>query len=118
MSEESKVAVGIAVTAQAWEAIAGAYDLRTHVAPDLIERRIDDLDLAREFLAHGLKGFVLKSHYIPMAERASVVTKAMPGIEAYGKPEHLAALIAFLASDDVELITGQMALCDGGGYLH
>jgi NAD(P)-dependent dehydrogenase (short-subunit alcohol dehydrogenase family) len=33
-------------------------------------------------------------------------------------PEHLAALIAFLASDDAELITGQMILCDGGGYLH
>ena len=33
-------------------------------------------------------------------------------------PEHLAALIAFIASDDAELITGQMILCDGGGYLH
>ena len=33
-------------------------------------------------------------------------------------PEHLAALVAFLASDDAELITGQMILCDGGGYLH
>ena len=31
---------------------------------------------------------------------------------------YLAALIAFLASDDAELITGQMILCDGGGYLH
>jgi 3-oxoacyl-[acyl-carrier protein] reductase len=34
------------------------------------------------------------------------------------QPHHLAALIAFLASDDAELITGQMILCDGGGYLH
>ena len=33
-------------------------------------------------------------------------------------PEHLAALIAFIASDDAEMITGQMILCDGGGYLH
>jgi len=33
-------------------------------------------------------------------------------------PEHLAGLVAFLASDDAELITGQMILCDGGGYLH
>jgi len=33
-------------------------------------------------------------------------------------PEHLAGLIAFIASDDAELITGQMILCDGGGYLH
>lgn len=34
------------------------------------------------------------------------------------QPEHLAALVAFLASDDAEMITGQMILCDGGGYLH
>jgi NAD(P)-dependent dehydrogenase (short-subunit alcohol dehydrogenase family) len=33
-------------------------------------------------------------------------------------PEHLAALIAFVASDDAEMITGQMIMCDGGGYLH
>jgi len=71
-------------TDAAWKALEGAYDLQVHVAPDLIERRIDDIDLAKEFLAHGLKGFVLKSHYIPTAERAKVVTKAVPGIAAYG----------------------------------
>jgi hypothetical protein len=78
------VATDLSISAAAWEAIQGAYDLQVHVAPDVIERRIDDLDLAKEFLAHGLKGFVLKSHYIPTAERAKVVTKAVPGIEAYG----------------------------------
>jgi hypothetical protein len=36
----------------------GAYDLQVHVAPDVIERRIDDLDLAKEFLGRWLKGFV------------------------------------------------------------
>src|SRR5215471_3263668 len=74
----------IPVTEQAWEAIAGAYDLQVHVAPDVIGRRIDDVDLAYEFLAHGLRGFVLKSHYVPTAERAKVVTKAVPGIAAFG----------------------------------
>src|SRR5215510_11530799 len=72
------------VSDAAWEAIEGAYDLQVHVAPDVIERRTDDLDLAKDFLARGLRGFVLKSHYIPTAERAQVVTKAIPGIEAYG----------------------------------
>lgn len=83
MSENANDVV-TSVTDAAWEALQGAYDLQVHVAPDVIERRIDDLDLAQEFLAHGLKGFVLKSHYIPTAERAAVVTKAVPGIEAYG----------------------------------
>ena len=39
-------------------------------------------------------------------------------IRKRGTPQHLASLIAFLASDEAELITGQMMLCDGGGYLH
>src|ERR1700678_2434013 len=69
---------------EAWECLQGAYDLQVHVAPDVIARRIDDLDLAKEFLAKGLCGFVLKSHYFPTAERAHVVTKAVPGIHACG----------------------------------
>src|SRR5579864_8985726 len=58
------------VSDAAWKCLQGAYDLQVHVAPDVIERRIDDLDLAKEFLGRGLKGFVLKSHYFPTAERA------------------------------------------------
>jgi hypothetical protein len=79
---------GSAATAQisdtAWECLRGAYDLQVHVAPDVIERRIDDVDLAKEFLSRGLSGFVLKSHYFPTAERAKVVCRAVPGIAAYG----------------------------------
>jgi NAD(P)-dependent dehydrogenase (short-subunit alcohol dehydrogenase family) len=33
-------------------------------------------------------------------------------------PEHLAALITFLASDDAQMISGQSIVCDGGGLLH
>jgi Family of unknown function (DUF6282) len=77
-------AAPIRITDAAWQAIEGGYDLQVHVAPDVISRRIDDLDLAKEFLARRLKGFVLKSHYAPTYERAKVVTKASPGIAAFG----------------------------------
>jgi hypothetical protein len=77
-------ASAVPVSDAAWEALKGGYDLQVHVAPDVIERRIDDLDLAKEFLGRGLRGFVLKSHYFPTAERAKVVTRAVPGISAYG----------------------------------
>jgi hypothetical protein len=73
-----------AVGELAWECLQGAYDLQVHVAPDVIERRIDDIDLAKEFLSKGLSGFILKSHYFPTAERAQVVCRAVPGIKAYG----------------------------------
>ncbi len=85
MSSEPVVSKeGMSLSSEAWESLQGAYDLQVHVAPDVIARRIDDLDLAKEFLAKGLKGFVLKSHYFPTAERAAVVTKAVPGIHACG----------------------------------
>jgi len=84
MSTETSPQEPIRVSDAAWKCLEGAYDLQMHVAPDVIERRIDDIDCAKEFLAHGLKGMVLKSHYIQTGERAQVVTKAVPGIRAYG----------------------------------
>ena len=62
----------------------GAYDLHVHVEPDLATRRIDDLGLARRFAELGLAGFVLKSHYVPTAERAAVVRAVVPGVRALG----------------------------------
>jgi hypothetical protein len=84
MSTQVASGKATSVNELAWQAIQGAYDLQVHVAPDVIERRIDDIGLAEEFLAHGLKGFVLKSHYLPTAERAKVVCRAVPGIQAFG----------------------------------
>ena len=84
MSTQVATGKATSVTDSAWKAIQGAYDLQVHVAPDVIERRIDDVGLAQEFLARDLRGFVLKSHYFPTAERAKVVCRSVPGIEAYG----------------------------------
>jgi hypothetical protein len=84
MSTNIASAPAVPVSDAAWEAIQGAYDLQVHVAPDVIDRRTDDVDLAKDFLARGLRGFVLKSHYLPTAERAKVVARAVPGIESYG----------------------------------
>jgi Family of unknown function (DUF6282) len=71
-------------SARSRELVRGAYDLHVHVEPDLAERRIDDLGLARRFAELGLAGFVLKSHYVPTAERAAVVRAAVPGVDALG----------------------------------
>ena len=64
--------------------VRGAYDLHVHIEPDVIPRRITDLELARRFHACGLAGFVLKSHYVPTAERAAVVRAAVPEVRALG----------------------------------
>jgi hypothetical protein len=71
-------------SAHARELVRDAYDLHIHVAPDVMRRRIDDLTLAERFAAVGMAGFVLKSHYASTAERAEVVRRARPGIDAIG----------------------------------
>jgi hypothetical protein len=66
-------------TAWARQLVRGAYDLHVHVAPDVMRRRITDLQLARRCWDVGLAGFVLKSHYVSTAERAAVVNEALGG---------------------------------------
>jgi hypothetical protein len=49
--------------------VRGAYDLHVHVEPDVMRRRVTDLELARRCAELGLAGFALKSHYVPTGER-------------------------------------------------
>ena len=69
---------------RARELVRGGADVHVHIAPDVVERRIDDVGLARRFEELGLSGFVLKSHYTSTAERAAVVRGVVPGIAALG----------------------------------
>jgi Family of unknown function (DUF6282) len=69
---------------RARELLRGAFDTHLHIAPDVVERRIDDISLAHRFEELGMDGFVLKSHYGSTAERASVVSAAVPGIRVLG----------------------------------
>ncbi|HYB27031.1 MAG TPA: DUF6282 family protein [Solirubrobacteraceae bacterium] len=69
---------------RARELLRGAYDTHMHISPDVVERIIDDISLARRFQELGMAGFVLKSHYGSTAERASVVREAVPGVNVLG----------------------------------
>src|SRR5438552_12350066 len=84
MTPDASTDTSIRISDRAWKALEGAYDLQIHVGPDVIARRIDGIDCAKEFLARGMNGFVLKSHYIQTGERAQVVTKAVPGSRVFG----------------------------------
>jgi hypothetical protein len=76
--------VSEAPSTRARELVRGGADVHVHIAPDVVERRIDDVGLARRFEELGLSGFVLKSHYTSTAERAAVVRGVVPGIAALG----------------------------------
>ena len=69
---------------RARELVRGAYDTHIHVAPDVVKRRITDVALARRFAELGLAGFGLKSHYTSTAERARVVSEAVPEVDTIG----------------------------------
>ena len=69
---------------RARELLHGAFDTHIHVAPDVVERKIDDVTLAHRFAELGLAGFILKSHYCSTAERAAVVRGVVPEVTALG----------------------------------
>jgi len=69
---------------RARELLRGAYDTHMHISPDVVDRIIDDISLARKFQELGMAGLVLKSHYGSTAERAAVVRAAVPGVQVLG----------------------------------
>jgi hypothetical protein len=71
-------------SARARELVRGGFDPHVHVAPDFAPRRITDLELAARCSELGIAGFALKSHYTATAERAAVVSAAVPGVTALG----------------------------------
>lgn len=72
------------MTEHAKELLKGAYDLHTHPTPDVRPRKGDDFELAERFIKAGMKGFAIKAHYTPTAERAYYVRKRYPDFEAVG----------------------------------
>ena len=64
--------------------LEGAFDTHVHSAPDLLPRKFDDHELARRFTERKMGGFVLKSHYVCTADRATLLRKTFPAVQAFG----------------------------------
>jgi Family of unknown function (DUF6282) len=60
----------------AGELIRGAVDLYIHSVPDLLPRRVDDLQLAADCKAAGLSAAVHRNHYCPTADRSKLAADA------------------------------------------
>jgi Family of unknown function (DUF6282) len=71
-------------SARARELVRGSFDMHVHVAPDVVERKIVDVELARRCGELGLGGFQLKSHYCSTAERARSVAHSGDGVQVFG----------------------------------
>jgi hypothetical protein len=64
--------------------LRGAVETHVHSAPDVVPRRLDDFELARQAQEAGLRAVVLKSHHTLTADRVQHVRKVVPGIETFG----------------------------------
>jgi len=62
----------------------GAVDLHVHSAPDVVERRYNDFELAEESRRAGMSAILIKSHQNSTVERAWLVSKAVKGIDVRG----------------------------------
>jgi hypothetical protein len=66
------------------DAVRGALDLHVHPGPDVFPRKFEDEEVARRYQNAGFSGFVIKSHYVPTAERATIVGKKVSGLSIAG----------------------------------
>ena len=69
---------------RAFRVVQGAYDLHVHLAPDAVERSAYDYEAAQRFAEVGMAGMVLKSHYVPTAERAALARRLVPNVDTRG----------------------------------
>ncbi|MCL1992938.1 MAG: DUF6282 family protein [Spirochaetes bacterium] len=64
--------------------LKGAYDLHVHSAPDVLPRKMDDIEMAQRVIEAGMAGYVIKSHYFPTSERAHLIRKMYPKCNCLG----------------------------------
>lgn len=61
-----------------------AIDLHIHPAPDSFPRLLDDVEVAEDARARGMRAVVLKGHTAVTADRAQIAARLVPGVEVYG----------------------------------
>jgi hypothetical protein len=66
------------------EVLEGAIDLHFHATPDLHDRLLDEVEIAKEAREAGMRAVLSKAHYGINASRMYYVSKAVPGIHTFG----------------------------------
>lgn len=64
--------------------IRGGYDLHVHSAPDVLPRKMNDIEMARRIEESGMAGYAIKSHYFCTSERAQIIRELFPACDAVG----------------------------------
>lgn len=64
--------------------LTGAIDLHVHTSPDVYDRSVDDVTMAREAEAQGMRAVMLKSHHTLTADRAALASQHVGRTGVYG----------------------------------
>src|SRR5258706_309913 len=59
-------------------------DLHLHTAPDVVPRKLDAFEAARQAAARGMRAILLKSHVTITADRAALVEQVVPAVRVFG----------------------------------
>ena len=57
------------------ERLKGIIDMHIHSAPDIRERKLNDLELMEAAVERGVRAIVIKSHFVPTADRAYLINQ-------------------------------------------
>jgi NAD(P)-dependent dehydrogenase (short-subunit alcohol dehydrogenase family) len=63
-------------------------------------------------------GLILDAELERKVPEMCAVTARQVLLPRHGRPEDIAAMVAFFASDDSSFVTGQLIACDGGMLAH
>lgn len=66
------------------EIIKGAYDLHVHSAPDVLPRKMNDIEMAERMKNSGMAGYAIKSHFFCTSERAELMRELYPEVDYIG----------------------------------
>lgn len=64
--------------------LAGAIDFHCHSAPDSVARSLDSFEVVRQARAAGMRGVVLKNHFVSTAAIAQLAMREIGGVEVFG----------------------------------
>jgi hypothetical protein len=69
---------------EAREILKGSIDTHIHGGPDVVPRKMDDVELTRDAAAAGMRGLVLKCHVAATEGRAYLAQREAGGIQVWG----------------------------------